>query len=175
MTEKLARRGQHITCEYSIDPFEQLRVGETMDTTPPIAPVTMTVGELSNRIAQGDEAFTTRQGTLLLDAEKNLAGIITRGDLIRALRQDPSGQTTLLEAGSSKPMIVAFADEALIDAINRMLKNNIGRLPVVDRENPRRVIGYIGRSNVMAARLGRLEEEELREGGTFGKLLPAQS
>jgi CBS domain-containing protein len=55
-----------------------------------------------------------------------------------------------------------------------MLKNNIGRLPVVDRENPRKVVGYLGRSNVMAARLKGLEEEELREGGRFGKLLPAQ-
>jgi H+/Cl- antiporter ClcA/CBS domain-containing protein len=174
LTEKLARRGQHITCEYSIDPFELLRVGEAMDTRPPIAPATMTVAELSNRIAQGEEEFTTRQGTLLLDGQNQLAGIVTRGDLVRALRQDPSGQRTVLQAGSSKP-IVAFADEALIDAINRMLKNNIGRLPVVDRQNPSCVIGYLGRSNVMTARLGRLEEEELREGGRFGKLLPAQS
>jgi CBS domain-containing protein len=80
----------------------------------------------------------------------------------------------LLEAGSSK-LIVAFADETLIEGIRRMLKNNIGRLPIVDRENPRKVIGYLGRTNVMAARLKSLEEEELREGGRFGKLLPAQS
>jgi H+/Cl- antiporter ClcA len=174
LTEKLARRGQHITCEYSIDPFELLRVGEAMDTTPPVAPATMTVGELSNRIAQEDPVFTTRQGTLLLDAQNELAGIITRGDLVRALRKDPSGQTALLEAGSSKT-IVAFADEPLIDAIHRMVKNNIGRLPVMDREHPRQVIGYLGRSNVMSARLKSLEEEELREGGNFGKMLPAQS
>jgi CBS domain-containing protein len=174
LTEKLARRGQHITCEYSIDPFELLRVGEAMDTAPPVAPASMTVGDLSNRIAQGDALFTTRQGTLLLDEQQELSGIITRGDLVRALRRDPSGQTTLLESGSSK-LIVAFADETLIDAIHRMLKNNIGRLPVVDRENPRKAIGYLGRSNVMAARLKSLEEEELREGGGFGRLLPAQS
>jgi CBS domain-containing protein len=173
LTEKLARRGQHITCEYSIDTFELLRVGEVMDTTPPVASAKITVGELSNRIAQGDPTLTTRQGTLLLDEENQLAGIVTRGDLLRALQQDPSGKRTALEAGSSKP-IVAFADERLNDAINRMLKNNIGRLPVVDREQPRRVIGYIGRSNVMAARSARLEEEEVREGGGLGKLLPIQ-
>ncbi len=172
LTEKLARRGQHITCEYSIDPFELLRVGEVMDTTPPFAPAAMTVGELSSRIAQGDPMLTTRQGTLLLDEEKNLAGIVTRGDLLKSLQQDPTGGRTLLTAGSSKP-VVAFSDEPLNEAINRMLKNNIGRLPVVDRNNPRKVIGYIGRSNVMEARLRGLEEEELREGGTIGKLLPA--
>jgi H+/Cl- antiporter ClcA/predicted transcriptional regulator len=173
LTEKLARRGQHITCEYSIDPFELLRVGEVMDTNPPVAPATVSVGELSSRIAQGDPTLATRQGTLLLDEENNLAGIVTRGDLLKSLQQDPTGQKTALQAGSSKP-IVAYADEPLNDAINRMLKNNIGRLPVVDRENSRAVIGYVGRSNVMAARLRRLEEEELREGGSFGKLLPVQ-
>ena len=173
LTEKLARRGQHITYEFSIDPFELLRVGEVMDTNPPVAPATMTVGELSSRIAEGHPALITRQGTLLLDAENRLAGIVTRGDLLKALQKDPTGRRTLLSAGSSKP-VTAFADEPLNDAINRMLKNNIGRLPVVDRANPQHVIGYIGRSNVMAARLRRLQEEELREGGGFGRFLPIQ-
>jgi CIC family chloride channel protein len=173
LTEKLARRGQHITCEYSIDPFELMRVGEVMDANPPVAPAGMTVGELSSRIAQGDPALATRQGTLLLNEQDHLAGIVTRGDLLKSLQKDPSGAKPLLSAGSSKP-IIAFADEPLNEAINRMLKNNIGRLPVVNREDHRVVIGYIGRSNVMAARLRGLEEEELREGGAFGKFLPVQ-
>ena len=32
LTEKLARRGQHIAREYSVDLFELMRVGEVMDT-----------------------------------------------------------------------------------------------------------------------------------------------
>ena len=100
-------------------------------------------------------------------------GIITRGDLVRALLQDPSGKRTLLDAGSSKP-VVAFADEPLNEAISRMLKKNIGRLPVVSRENQRCIVGYIGRSNVMAARLRGIEEEEVRERGELRKLLPIQ-
>jgi H+/Cl- antiporter ClcA len=171
LTEKLARRGQHITCEYSIDPFELLRVGEVMDTHPPVAPATMTVGELSDRIARGEAQFTRRQGTLLMDADNLLVGIVTRGDLVRALQQDVTGKRTLLEAGVTEPQ-VAFADELLHDAIGRMLKNNIGRLPVVDRANLKRVIGYLGRSNVMAARAGRFHEEEVREKSSLSALLP---
>ncbi len=46
-----------------------------------------------------------------------------------------------------------------------MLRYNVGRLPVVDRSEPRRLVGYLGRSGVMAARLRRLEEEHVREPG----------
>src|ERR1041384_7526034 len=41
LTEKLARRGQHIAREYSVDLFELMRVGDVMDMTPPVAPSTM--------------------------------------------------------------------------------------------------------------------------------------
>ncbi|HET7623765.1 MAG TPA: chloride channel protein, partial [Verrucomicrobiae bacterium] len=128
LTEKLARRGQHITCEYSIDLFEVFRVGEVMDKKPPVVASTMTVSELSDRIAHGDVDISRRQGTLLLDENGKLAGIITRGDVLSALQKDPSGKKTLLECGTPKPL-VAYPDERLNDAIARMLKNNIGRLP----------------------------------------------
>ncbi len=46
-----------------------------------------------------------------------------------------------------------------------MLRNDIGRLPVVSRENPREVVGYLGRAVVMTARLHRMKEEQERESG----------
>jgi H+/Cl- antiporter ClcA/CBS domain-containing protein len=171
LTEKLARRGQHITCEYSIDLFEVFRVGEVMDKRPPVVSSSMTVSELSDRIAHGDVDISRRQGTLLLDENSKLIGIITRGDVLSALQKDPSGSKTLLESGTPKPL-VAYPDERLNDAIGRMLKNNIGRLPVVSRQEPTHVVGYLGRSEVMAARLHQMQEEELRERGTHTKLLP---
>ncbi|HLB87461.1 MAG TPA: hypothetical protein VJK29_07400 [Terriglobales bacterium] len=39
-----------------------------------------------------------------------------------------------------------------------------------DRQNPDRVVGYLGRPGVMAARLRRLEEEHVREPGWVGRL-----
>ena len=38
LTEKLARRGQHIAREYSVDVFERLRVGDVMDPHPKAGP-----------------------------------------------------------------------------------------------------------------------------------------
>lgn len=165
LTEKLARRGQHIACEYSVDLLELMRVGEAMEEEIPIIDGRMTVAELSRKIADGgDQVISRRQGTLIIDANHELAGIITRGDIVRALRQNPTGSTTVLEAGKTD-LIVAHPDEPLHDAIARMLQNDVGRLPVVDRNNPRRAVGYLGRASILAARSRHLEEEETRERG----------
>ncbi|WP_256199567.1 CBS domain-containing protein [Verrucomicrobium spinosum] len=102
LTEKLARRGQHITCEYSIDPFELARVQDVMDTQVPTVPSTMKLQELARRIAAGDPILAGHQATLVLDPEQRLKGIVTRGDIIRALPDAAENETlTVEEAGSS--------------------------------------------------------------------------
>ena len=162
LTEKIARRGLHITREYSVDLFNLLRVGEVMDENPPTVAADMSVMAFSDLIARGDSQITRRQGTLLLDERGQLAGIITRGDVVRALQGKAAATRTVLEAGK-QTLIVTYADELLHDAIGKMLTNNIGRLPVVERNNERKVIGYLGRANVMAARSRTMEEENVRE------------
>lgn len=164
LTEKLARRGQHIAREYSVDVFELTRVGDVMDDSPPIIPAGMSVAQLSERISQGDPQISTRQGTIIVDEKGELAGIITRGDLMKALERDPSGRTTVLAAAQSN-VAVAFPDETLRDATDRMLVREVGRLAVVERANPRKVVGYLGRADILAARQPHYEEEKLREKG----------
>jgi chloride channel protein, CIC family len=164
LTEKVARRGYHITREYSVDPLAVLRVGEVMDKEPPSVPASMKVNELSDRIAHRDPRLSRRQGLAVLDDEGKLVGIITRGDLLRAIEQGADGNTTVLDAGTRR-LIVSYPDELLGEAVTKMLHNDIGRLPVVTREDPRCLVGYLGRASVMAARLRRLEEEQVREQG----------
>jgi len=163
LTEKVARRGFHVTREYSVDPLAVLRVGEVMDRNPPTVAAQMKVSELSDLIANGNPELSHRQGTLIADEAGNLAGIITRGDLIRAIEKIPDG-CTVLEAGT-RHLIVTFADEILHDAVTRMVRHDIGRLPVVRRDNPQKIVGYLGRASIMTARLRRHEEEHHREAG----------
>lgn len=164
MTEKLARRGLHIHQDYEADVMQQVRVSETMDPDAPTLAANMTVSELSDLIARRDPAVGRHQGMFVLDADGKLAGVITRGDVMRALDADPSGALTVLDAGT-RAVIVTYPDEMLHDASSKMLRNNIGRLPVVDRKDPRKVLGYLGRPGIMAARLRRLDEEHVREPG----------
>jgi CBS domain-containing protein len=162
LTEKLARRGHHITREYSIDPLELARVRDVMDRDVPAIPATMKVVELSSRLAAGDADLNRRQGILLVDEQQRLSGIITRGDLIRALGRNPSANLTVAEAGSND-LVVTYPDEPLQQALTKMLRENIGRLPVVDREDPTRIVGYLGRAAILSARMRLHEEEHVRE------------
>ncbi len=162
LTEKLARHGYHITREYSIDPFELALVREVMDRDVPSVPATMKLSELSDRIAQGDPDLCRRQGTLILDEQDQLVGIITRGDIVRALRQNLAAEMTVAEAGSTEP-VVAFPDEPLHAALTKMLDRDIGRLPVVERGDPTRAVGYLGRAALLSARMRIHEEENIRQ------------
>jgi len=164
MTEKLARRGLHIHQEYEADVLQQVRVSETMDRDIPELPADMLVSEVSDRIARRDPSVNRHQGMFILNSDGKLAGVITRGDVMRALDADPSGASTVLDA-STRDVVVTYPDEILHDASAKMLRHNIGRLPVVDRKDAGRVVGYLGRPGIMAARLRRLHEEHVREPG----------
>ncbi len=163
MTEKLARRGLRIHQDYEADVLQQVSVSETMDRDVPVVPAGMRVGEVADRIARRDPALA-HQGMIVIDTDGKLAGVITRGDILLALDQDPQGKMTVLEAGS-RNVIVTYPDEVLHEASEKMLRHDIGRLPVVDPKDPGKVVGYLGRKGIMAARLRRLEDEHLREPG----------
>jgi len=170
LTEKVARRGHHVFREYAVDPFQVHRVGEVMDRKVPTVPTSMSVHELARRVAGADPDLARRQGTPIVDSGGRLVGIVTRSDLMRALERDPAGAIGVLEAGS-RQLLVAYEDELIADAVERMLAHDVGRLPVVAREDPSRLIGYLGRSGVVAARQRLLEDESVRERG----LRPATS
>ncbi len=164
MTEKLARRGLHIHQEYETDILQQARVHETMDPHFPTLPANMKVGELADRIARRDPEVCQHQGMFIVDEQGKLAGIITRGDIMRALDKYPSGTTTVLEAGVNR-VIYTYPDETLHEASAKMLRNGVGRLAVVERSDPNHIVGYLGRPGIMQARLQRLDDEHVREQG----------
>lgn len=164
MTEKLARRGLRIHQDYEADVLEQVTVAETMDREVPTIAASMTVLQVGELLAHHHPPFSRHQAVVILDGNNKLAGVITRGDVLRSLENDPSGNSTVLEAGSGNTL-VTYPDETLHNASVLMLRHGVGRLPVVDRADPLRVVGYLGRRGIIEARLRRLEEEHVREPG----------
>ncbi len=67
-------------------------------------------------------------------------------------------EAPVLEAGS-KELVLAFEAESLYDAVVRMLRHDIGRLPVVRKDDLHKITGYLGRTQVISGRLKKLEEE----------------
>jgi len=164
MTEKLVRRGLRIHQDYEADMLQQMSVSQTMDPNVPAVPGDMWLVDLADRIARRDPEVSRHQALFIMGGDAKLAGVITRGDVFRALDEDSTQSMTVLDAGT-RNVVVTYPDEALHDASAKMLRHNIGRLPVVDRKDPGHVVGYLGRHGIMAARLRRLDEEQVRESG----------
>jgi H+/Cl- antiporter ClcA len=164
MTEKLARRGLRVHQDYEADALTQATVGDTMEKDPPVILADTKVGVLAERIGRHDPAVVRRQALLILDPAGKLAGIITRGDVLRAIDKDPSGGMTVQEEGKTH-LVVTYPDELVAEAAAKLLRFDIGRLPVVDRGDERKVVGYLGRSAILAARLLRFHDEHVREPG----------
>jgi CIC family chloride channel protein len=164
MTEKLARRGLRVHQDYEADALTQATVGEMMEKDVPFISVNTKVGELAERIARNDPAVVRRQALMIVDDAGKMVGIITRGDVLRALDKDSSGAMTVQEAGKTH-LVVTYPDELVSEAAAKLLRFDIGRLPVVDRADERKVVGYLGRAAILAARLRRFHDEHVREPG----------
>ncbi|HME34152.1 MAG TPA: chloride channel protein [Candidatus Sulfotelmatobacter sp.] len=164
MTEKLARRGLRVHQDYEADVLTQSTVGETMERELPIIAADTKVGVLAERIARHDPAVARHEALLIVDDAGRLAGLITRGDILRTLDEDSSGGMTVQEAGSTH-LVVTYRDELVSEAAAKLLRFDIGRMPVVERGDERKVVGYLGRASVLAARLLRFQDEHVREPG----------
>src|SRR5580693_129000 len=164
MTEKLRRRGLRVPEEYEAGVLQVVRVGEVMRKDVQPIPPEMTVGDLAEGMARGEPSFNLTKGLPIIGKDGQLVGVVTQGDLLRALEADPGGKATVLEVGT-RNLVVAYADESAFDALFRMLQNDIGRLPVVSRENPKEMVGYLNRSSILSAWTRQMEEEGLREHG----------
>ena len=161
LTEKVARRGYHLTREYTVDPLEALTVEEVMSRDPVTVPASMNAQELERQF------FTSpgpplHQGYPVLDSGGRLVGMVTRSDLIQpSLPEDLSGRT--VGQLINQTPVVCFRDETCRTAAERMADAGVGRLPVIAPEDPRRLVGIITRSDLLKARGRYLELERRRE------------
>jgi len=164
MTEKLARRGLRVHQDYEADALAQCTVAETMEKDAPMITAGTKVGEVAERIARHDPAVARYEALLIVDDTGKLEGIVTRGDILRSLDKDSSGAMTVEEAGNTN-LVVTYPDELVSEAAAKLLRFEVGRLPVVDRTDERKVVGYLNRSAILAARMRRLQDEHFREPG----------
>jgi chloride channel protein, CIC family len=146
MTEKLARRGVRVPSEYAADFLDQIRVGDACSRDVVTLRADQTIGEVRDRLK-------THQGFPIVDANGNLMGVVTRRDFLTQPAEAKLGSLI------SRPPSVVFDDLSLRDAADHMVREGVGRLPVVSRSNPRKVLGIVTRSDLLSAHARRLDED----------------
>ena len=172
MTEKLARRGTRIRSEYTADYLEQVLVREIASTEVVTLVADEPVEEVRDRIAARAPG-SQHQGFPVVSASGDLIGVVTRRDLLdRELEVTASVGELVTRAA-----VVIYDDSSAREAADHMVHERVGRLPVVTRGEPRRVIGIVSRSDLLEAHERRLRarhrvERTIDLGSTLGWTSP---
>jgi chloride channel protein, CIC family len=163
MTEKLARRGAFVPTEYSADVLANTLVS----AMGPRPVVTLTADDSVARarewLASGVPG-TRHQGFPVVDGAGRLVGVVTRRELL----EGEAGEGRRVRELIRKPPAVVFEDSTLREAADHMVREDVGRLPVVRREEPWKVVGILTRSDLLSAHRRRIEEAHQHEQGIGG-------
>jgi len=161
LTEKIARRGYHLTREYDVDPLEVLFVSEVMTSDVLELESDLTAAEAVETLGTAAEAGRGWRQRLypVVDLDGGLLGVVTRRALLAASNQG-DGTTTTADL-MRPPLAVTHGDQTLRYVAELMALTEVSRMPVVDRDDPRAVIGIVTLSQLLQAR--RRDQEEARE------------
>jgi chloride channel protein, CIC family len=157
LTEKIARRGRHITREYSVDPLELARVAEVMvadvDTLPADMPIDAAVAYFT-------DGTRRHRSYPVIAGDRRVVGMASRANVLRWMTEGTHERQTLDDLVSDASLVVGHPDEIVADLVRRMVENDIGRVPIVDPAT-RRLVGLVARKDLMRVRVatGRLESE----------------
>jgi CIC family chloride channel protein len=161
LTEKVARRGYHLSREYAVDPLEILFVREVMRTNVVVLPAASTLGEIQHSLRTDH-----RQKQRLLpvvNSRGELAGVLTRGDLRERMEQEgEAAMKRLLGEIARANAVEAHPDEPLRVVVHRMAEKGLTRMPVVERATGK-FLGLVSLNDLLKARTRHLEEERRRD------------
>ncbi|GAC1426465.1 MAG: chloride channel protein [Ktedonobacteraceae bacterium] len=164
LTEKVSRRGYHLSREYATDPLEILFVREVMRTNVVALSETTTVKDLTRTLQGTPDQSRIQRLFPIIDGDEHLLGIMTRKDLQEVMQhQEALSEDEQLNALAYANPIVAYPDEPLRAVVYRMAETGFTRFPVVERDHPRKLLGIVSLGDLLKARVRNLDEERQRE------------
>jgi H+/Cl- antiporter ClcA/CBS domain-containing protein len=161
LTERIARRGLHLTREYTVDPFEIMRVADIMAKPVDTLPTTMTVTDAVAFFSL-DAVALRHKSYPVIDANGKLAGIVSRADVFRWTRDGWDEGLTLGDACDGGSLVTSYADELVGRLADRMAEFDKGRVPVIDRASGK-LVGLVARRDLLRVRAAAGREEFERE------------
>jgi H+/Cl- antiporter ClcA len=171
LTEKIARRGQHITREYSVDPLELSRVGEVMVTSVDTLPATMGIDDAVGFFKGEGHRHKSYP---IVDERQRVVGMATRANVLRWMAEGRHDRQTLDDAVSDAALLVGYPDEVVAALVRRMIAAEVGRVPVIDHAT-RRLVGLVARKDLMRVRANTDRSESERHNYLKSKLSDLQS
>ncbi|MFK2891126.1 chloride channel protein [Dyella flagellata] len=156
MTEKIVRRGVRVPSEYAADYLDQIFVRDACSRNVVSLPADQKVAEVRDWLASEGVA-TKHQGFPVVDAHDQLLGVVTRRQLYDASLAPDANVRSLIQRA---PLVVR-EDHTLREAADHMVEREVGRLVVVSRQAPHRMVGIITRGDLLVAHARRLREARL--------------
>ena len=151
MTERLARRGAPVRTEYAADYLHQVLVRDCCSSSVVAVEADDAIETVREWMTRGVEG-ATHQGFPVVDANGYLVGVVTRRDIFDPAADGRQAVRSLVR----RPPVIIHDDNTARDAADHMVRERVGRLPVVTRADPRRPIGIISRSDLLEAHERRL-------------------
>lgn len=153
MTEKIKRRGVHTPDAYEPDILQRVTAETVMDEDMEVLSAENTLDEVKQWIATSETGLN--EVIAVVDANEDLIGTIRLDKLQQLTLPADTPVATLIQ----KQNIYVYNDSQLSFAVDLMDRFSRDYLPVVDRENKKKVVGIITHKNVFAAYRKRRSEE----------------
>jgi len=147
-TMQLKRKGIDLGAMEERDVMRTTRVSEVMvrdfQSVPPQMPVTQLLRQMEE---VGELGFP------VINEENHLLGIVTLSDVHAVTRKEgfDSAALTVAAIATTRSLIVAFPDQTLHEVLLQLGAKEVGRIPVVDRNNPTRCLGILRRHDIVRA------------------------
>jgi H+/Cl- antiporter ClcA len=153
MTEKIVRRGVRVPSEYVADYLDQVGVDEACTRNVVTLRADQALAEVRRWLAE-NMVDSQHQGYPVLDEHDRVRGVLTRRTLL-----DPQWHYTLtLGELVTRSPIAVNESHSLREAADHMVAESVGRLVVVSKDDPQKLVGIITRGDILAAHARRLRE-----------------
>jgi len=167
-TMELLRRGVRLERGQDIDVMKGIAVWEAMTREVDTVSTNLSLENLDLVFARSHH-----HGFPVLDENGDLWGVVTLQDLERAKKRGPIKDLCVRDIATTD-VLVAYPDEPVWQALSRLGTRDVGRLPVVERSNPKHLVGAVRRYDIIHAYhraiMRRMEKQEQTEKLRLGKL-----
>jgi len=161
LTERIARRGHHIVREYSVDPFESVRVADVMAQPVRTLSANMSVREVIDFFTAPD-APRRHKSYPVLDNSGRLLGIVARADVLAWMMAEADSGKSLADLLTGQELVIGYEDELVGPIADRMAESGRGRVPILRRPEGS-LVGLVARRDLLRVRAGRNRHEHERE------------